>query len=63
MIASADIKVPIDDCFNRRILINSAFLLCFKESRTRSQNSTKVLIVLEFVIIYVVFYCETRRYF
>ena len=49
MILSKSSKVPTDDCFADLLIGDSALLLYYSESRTRSQNSTIVYISQGFV--------------
>ena len=49
MILSTSSKVPTDDCFADLLIGESALLLYYSESRTRSRNSTIVHISQGFV--------------
>ena len=49
MILSTRSKVPTDDCFADLLIGDSALLLYYSESRTRSRNSTIVHISQGFV--------------
>ena len=49
MILSTSSKVPTDDCFADLLIGDSALLLYYSESRTRSRNSTIVHISQGFV--------------
>ena len=49
IILSRSSKVPTDDCFSDLLIGDSALLLYYSESRTRSRNSTIVNISQGFV--------------
>ena len=49
MILSTSSKVPTDECFADLLIGDSALLLYYSESRTRSRNSIIVHISQEFV--------------
>ena len=63
MIVSTSSKVPTDDCFSRPISSDSALLLYFSESRTRSRNSTIVPIFQNLSLFMSVFCCVNLKYF
>ena len=57
-------KVPTDDCFADLLIGDSALLLYYSESRTRSRNSTIILVYSGFVFFFfsVVIYDVCRKY-
>ena len=63
MIMSTSSKVPTDDCFADLLIGDSALLLCYSESWTRSRNSTIVHISQGFVDICVcVKFCMSKAF-
>ena len=59
MIVSTSSKIPTDDL----LLGESALLLYFSESRTRSRNSTIVPIFQILSVFMSVFYCVSLKHF
>ena len=63
MILSIISKVPTDDCFADLLIGDSALLIYYSESRTRSRNSTIVHISQGFVDVYVcVILCMSKAF-
>ena len=66
MIVSTGSKVPTNHCFGRPTTMmtgDSALLLYFSESKTRSRNSTIVPVFQNKSIFMSVFYCVSQKYF
>ena len=55
--------LPTDDCFSGTLIVDSALLLYFSESRTRSQNSSIVHIFQNLLLFMSVFDCVSQNYF
>ena len=63
MIVLTSCKVSTDDSLADLLIGDSALLLYFSESGTRSRNSTFVPIFQNLLLFMSVFYCVSRTYF